>query len=81
MTNVHAALMRIPGVEIVHDLHVWTLTSGFLAMSGHCVIRDPSQHQQTIAAVHEAMHRQFGISHVTVQIEHREIYGIRDTRR
>jgi cobalt-zinc-cadmium efflux system protein len=80
MNEVHAVLMRIPGVEVVHDLHVWTLTSGFLAMSGHCVITDPSQHRETIAAVHEAMHRKFGISHVTVQIEHREIYGIRDTR-
>jgi cobalt-zinc-cadmium efflux system protein len=81
MSEVHAVLMRIPGVDTVHDLHVWTLTSGFLAMSGHCVIRDPTKHRETIDAVHEAMHTKFGISHVTVQIEHREIYGIRDARR
>lgn len=70
---VHAALRRIPGVEEVHDLHVWTLTSGYLAMSGHALIADPARHQETIHVVHEVMHREFGISHVTVQIEHRVI--------
>jgi cobalt-zinc-cadmium efflux system protein len=67
---VNRAIMNIPGVEAVHDLHIWTLTSGVLAMSGHAVIRDPARHQETIGAVHDAMHREFGISHVTIQIEH-----------
>src|SRR5690606_26157068 len=38
LAAVHAAIRAIPGVEEVHDLHVWTLTSGYLAMSGHAVI-------------------------------------------
>jgi cobalt-zinc-cadmium efflux system protein len=74
---VHAALRGIPGVEEVHDLHVWTLTSGYLAMSGHAVIVDPGRHQETIHVVHEVMHREFGISHVTVQIEHKVIVPLR----
>jgi cobalt-zinc-cadmium efflux system protein len=73
MNAVHRSLMSIPGVEEVHDLHVWTLTSGFLAMSGHTVIRDPARHRETIAAVHDRMHHEFGISHVTIQIEHRSL--------
>ena len=73
MTAVHRSLMSIPGVEEVHDLHVWTLTSGYLAMSGHTVIRDPARHRETIAGVHDRMHREFGISHVTIQIEHRSL--------
>ena len=75
--DVHAALRAIPGVEEVHDLHVWTLTSGYLAMSGHAVIADPARHQETIHVVHEVMHREFGISHVTVQIEHQAIVALR----
>lgn len=74
---VHSALRAIPGVEQVHDLHVWTLTSGYLAMSGHVVIVDPGRHQETIHVVHEVMHREFGISHVTVQIEHKAIVELR----
>jgi cobalt-zinc-cadmium efflux system protein len=73
MSAVHQAIRSIPGVEEVHDLHVWTLTSGYLAMSGHAVIADPARHQETIAAVHDRMHREFGISHVTVQIDHRSL--------
>ncbi|MGH7447549.1 MAG: cation diffusion facilitator family transporter [Longimicrobiales bacterium] len=77
MSAVEASIRRIPGVEEVHDLHVWTLTSGYLAMSGHTVIRDAARHQATIAAVHDAMHREFGISHVTIQVDHRTIVPLR----
>jgi cobalt-zinc-cadmium efflux system protein len=73
LNAVHRSLMAIPGVEEVHDLHVWTLTSGYLAMSGHTVIRDPARHQETIADVHDRMHREFGISHVTIQVDHRPL--------
>src|SRR5690606_7051300 len=73
LNALHAALERIPGVERVHDLHVWTLTSGYLAMSGHVEIADPARHQEMIHVIHEILHREFGIQHVTVQIEHRAI--------
>jgi cobalt-zinc-cadmium efflux system protein len=73
---VHRAIMSIPGVEAVHDLHIWTLTSGYLAMSGHAVIQDPARHQETIGDVHDAMHREFGIRHVTVQIEHKPFVAL-----
>ena len=38
---VRKAICAIPGVDEVHDLHVWTLTSGFFAMSSHAVVRSP----------------------------------------
>ncbi|MEX1184282.1 MAG: cation diffusion facilitator family transporter [Gemmatimonadota bacterium] len=70
LNAVYAAIRSLEGVEEVHDLHVWTVTSGYLAMSGHVVIRDAARHQETIGAVHELMHSRFGITHVTIQIEH-----------
>jgi cobalt-zinc-cadmium efflux system protein len=73
---IRASILRVPGVEEVHDLHVWTLTSGFLAMSGHAIIADPSNHRAVLDAIHARMHEDFGISHVTVQVEHRAIYRI-----
>ena len=73
---VEDAIRRIPGVDAVHDLHVWTLTSGYLAMSGHTIIRDPAHHRETIGAVHDLMHREFGISHVTIQVEHTPIVSL-----
>ena len=66
---VRHAICEIPGVDNVHDLHVWTVTSGFLAMSGHAVCTDPSQNQRILAEIHRCMRETFGIHHVTVQLE------------
>jgi cobalt-zinc-cadmium efflux system protein len=74
---LHAAIRAIPDIEEVHDLHVWTLTSGYLAMSGHAVIRDPARYKEVLNTVHRVMHDRFGISHVTMQVEHRTMYPLR----
>ncbi len=69
---VRAQLLAIPGVEGVHDLHVWTVTSGVIAMSAHAVVREPERHQHVLEHMHDAM-QLFGIKHVTVQLERREM--------
>jgi cobalt-zinc-cadmium efflux system protein len=57
----------------VHDLHVWTVTSGVVAMSAHAIVREPERQQHVLEHVHDAM-RLFGIGHVTIQLERREMY-------
>jgi cobalt-zinc-cadmium efflux system protein len=71
--SVRAQLAAIPGIESVHDLHVWSVTSGVVAMSVHAIVRDPERHQHVLEHVLSAM-QLFGISHVTVQLERREMY-------
>jgi cobalt-zinc-cadmium efflux system protein len=70
---VRAQLEAIPGIEAVHDLHVWTVTSGVIAMSAHAIVREPERHQHVLEHALDAM-RLFGIQHVTVQIEQQEMY-------
>jgi cobalt-zinc-cadmium efflux system protein len=62
-------LMEIPGVIAVHDLHVWTITSGFDAMSGHLVVADMSRGRAALQQARSVMKDDFGIDHVTIQIE------------
>ena len=62
-------LVEIPGVAEVHDLHVWTLTSGLDAMSCHLVVDDLVRSRAILAAAGEAMQESFGITHTTIQIE------------
>ena len=70
---VRAQLVAIPGIESVHDLHVWAVTSNMVAMSAHAIVREPERHQHVLEHVHDAM-RLFGIQHVTVQLERREMF-------
>ena len=68
LSEVHDRIIAIPGVTSVHDLHVWTVTSGVVAMSGHLVVRNPADNQPVLEAIQGQM-RQLGIAHVTVQME------------
>jgi cobalt-zinc-cadmium efflux system protein len=70
--DVRTQLEAIPGVESVHDLHVWAVTPRMVAMSAHAIVRDASQQQHVLEHVHDAMSL-FGISHVTVQIEQKDM--------
>lgn len=65
---VRGQLEAIPGIESVHDLHVWSVTPAVVAMSAHCIVRLPEQHQHVLGHIHDAM-RLFGIDHVTIQLE------------
>jgi len=72
MSDVHDRIASVPGVESVHDLHLWTVTSGVVAMSGHLVVKNPSDNQPILEAVQDRM-RALGIAHVTVQVEREPI--------
>jgi len=65
---VRAQLEAIPGIESVHDLHVWSVTPAVVAMSAHCVVPRSEQQQHALEHIHDAM-QLFGIQHVTIQLE------------
>src|SRR5689334_3874867 len=48
LSEVHDRIASVPGVASVHDLHVWTVTSGVIAMSGHLVVQDPGDNQRVL---------------------------------
>jgi cobalt-zinc-cadmium efflux system protein len=72
LTAVRTQLEAIPGIESVHDLHVWSVTPRMVAMSAHAIVRDATVQQHVLEHVHDAM-AVFGIGHVTVQIEQMEM--------
>jgi len=70
IVSLQEQLNEVPGVGSVHDLHVWTLTSGVLAMSCHVVMSgDGFNHGTVLARVKALAHETFKIDHTTVQIE------------
>ena len=70
---VRGRLESLAGVESVHDLHVWTVTSGVIAMSVHAIVREPEHHQDVLERAHDML-QEMGIHHVTIQLERREMY-------
>jgi cobalt-zinc-cadmium efflux system protein len=62
-------LTAIPGVQAVHDLHVWTITSGLDSMSAHLVVADMTQAQRILRDARALLANEFKIDHVTIQVE------------
>lgn len=71
IASVQAALAALPGVRDVHDLHVWTITSGIRALSAHCLVADDQFNSSVLASARETMAERFNIAHVTIQVESR----------
>jgi len=66
---VETGLQAVPGVLRSHDLHLWTITSGFLALSAHLVIADAAAGATARCAAERMLHEEFGIEHSTLQVE------------
>lgn len=67
--EIRSSLTEIPGVTDVHDLHLWSLTQGQEAMSGHLVLAQGRDHAEALKAGKAILLERFGIAHVTLQIE------------
>jgi cobalt-zinc-cadmium efflux system protein len=70
--RVREAIGALPGVASVHDLHVWTITSGMVALSCHVCSDDSEPPARLLRAVQGRLRESFGISHSTVQVEPRD---------
>jgi cobalt-zinc-cadmium efflux system protein len=68
--EVGRRMVALPGVSEVHDLHIWTITSGFPSLSAHVLVeRDDDCHQRR-RELEELLRRDYGIAHTTLQVDH-----------
>ena len=68
--QVGRAMASMPGVAQVHDLHVWTITSGFPALAAHVLVgRDTDCHAKR-RELEEMLAERFGLEHTTLQVDH-----------
>ena len=69
LAAVETAILETAGVGGVHDLHVWTISSGIDALSAHITHDDSIVHAELLARVRAKLHDRFGIDHLTIQME------------
>jgi cobalt-zinc-cadmium efflux system protein len=67
--DVRVAMTAVPGVEGVHDLHVWTVTSGLIALSSHVEVTKGRDWHETLVELTTLLRERFGIVHTTLQPE------------
>ena len=63
------ALRTVHGVRAVHDVHLWTITTGMDAMSGHVVIEDINKSSEVLSGLNGVLTQKFHIAHTTLQLE------------
>ncbi|MED7925126.1 cation diffusion facilitator family transporter [Nonomuraea sp. LP-02] len=66
---VAADLAAIEGVRDVHDLHLWTLTSGMNVATAHLVTADQDDHHAVLDQARDLLRRRHGVAHATLQVE------------
>lgn len=72
LKEVESSILATEGVLTVHDLHVWTITSGIESLSGHIVIAEKQSFQDSqkiLGKLNSQLKEKFGIDHTTIQIE------------
>jgi cobalt-zinc-cadmium efflux system protein len=69
MAQIQAALLAVPGVRSLHDLHVWAISSGKTSLTVHVVHAPDSDPAALLDALRTVLKEQFAISHVTIQCE------------
>ncbi|OPB94615.1 cation diffusion facilitator family transporter [Elizabethkingia ursingii] len=69
INELRSTMEKVPGVKSLHDLHVWSLTSGINAMSAHVVSDQTIPHNQMLRILTDQATSNFKISHTTFQIE------------
>lgn len=69
--EVRTAMIETSGSYDVHDLHVWTITSGLVALSAHVVCDGVCSHEDLLTRLRKILKERFGIHHITIQVETR----------
>lgn len=72
MDKVKSSLLKIPAVADVHDMHIWSITSGMPMLSCHMVIEGGAVHDTILHRAQTILHDDFEIEHSTIQIEKKE---------
>lgn len=68
--EVGRTLAAVPGIVEIHDLHVWEVTSGFVALAAHVVVAPDDDCHLRRRELQSVLHDRFGIRHTTLQVDH-----------
>lgn len=74
LDEIRLALAKVEGVEDVHEMHLWAISSDHYSLTAHMFVRADIQQFCIILAVNELLAEKYGITHSTIQMEHANIH-------
>ncbi|MBP9934147.1 MAG: cation transporter [Pyrinomonadaceae bacterium] len=69
LRKVESAILEIEGVSGIHDLHIWTISSGIISLSAHISHLESTAHSDLLVLIRTMVNDRFGIDHLTIQME------------
>lgn len=81
VNEVGRKMVAVEGVEEVHDLHVWTVTSGFPALAAHVLVGREEDCHERRREIEKVLYRKFGLEHTTLQVDHAGDHAEEEGRR
>jgi len=69
LAQLRQSILAVEGVVDIHDIHVWTITSGLDSMSGHVTIAADVAPDVVLAAVTDVLNDEYGLHHTTIQVD------------
>ncbi|AST06350.1 cation transporter [Anoxybacillus flavithermus] len=72
--RIRADILSVEGVEDVHELHIWSISTDHYSLTAHVLIHENIQPFCVILAINEMLKERYNLSHVTVQVEHPSIH-------
>ncbi len=73
MEDLRRSILGVSGVTSVHDLHVWSVTSGFVALSGHVQVDGQVDRDEALVNLRAMLVERFDIEHITIQVENEQL--------
>ncbi|MBB6732531.1 cation diffusion facilitator family transporter [Cohnella zeiphila] len=74
LDDIRADLRQVEGVEDVHEMHLWAVSTDHYSLTAHMFVREDIQPFCIILAVNEVLEQKYGITHSTIQMEHASIH-------
>ncbi|RAK21063.1 cobalt-zinc-cadmium efflux system protein [Anoxybacillus vitaminiphilus] len=75
LDEIRADISNVEGVEDVHDMHLWAISSDHYSLTAHVFINENMQPLCIILAINEMLEKKYGIKHTTIQIEHASLHN------
>ncbi|SFE97799.1 cation diffusion facilitator family transporter [Alteribacillus iranensis] len=73
LEEIRNEIKRVDGVQDVHDMHLWTVTTDHFSLTAHIFLQSDYNHFRTVSTINQVLEEKYGLRHNTIQVEHPDV--------